>query len=118
MSEIPSSSNESPCPWWQRLPERVTACVRAAFHRIVHDPVGKLLTPELTEEILAAWDRELEEDRKHNPRRPYDMGEYERRIAVLNGIVDMHYSYLLTDQDCARQVRYRLMEAAGLIHYT
>ena len=34
------------------------------------------------------------------------------------GIVDMHYSYLLTDQDCARQVRYRLMEAAGLIHYT
>lgn len=84
----------------------------------MHDPIGEILTPELTKEILAMWEKELEADRKHNPHRMYDMEEYHRRLAILNGIVDMHYSYLVADLDRARHVRYRLIEAAGLIHYT
>lgn len=118
MSEAPSPRRETPEAAWWLLPRAISAWVRTLCHRVMHDPVGELLTPELTKEILDMWEKELEADRKHNPHRAYDMEEYHRRFAVLNGIVDMHYAYLVADHDLARQVRYRLIEAAGLIHYT
>lgn len=118
MAEIPPSRREAHEASWRRMPRAISAWVRTLCHWVMHDPVGELLTPELTKEILAMWEQELAADRKHNPHRAYDMDEYHRRLAVLNGIVDMHYPYLVADPDRARQVRYRLIEAAGLIHYT
>lgn len=118
MAEVSPSRREVSETSWQRMPRAISAWIRALYHRVMHDSVGEILTPELTKEILAMWEKELEADRKHNPHRIYDMEEYHRRLAVLNGIVDMHYPYLVADTDRARQVRYRLIEAAGLIHYT
>ena len=119
MFEIPTSSNEIHDSMWRKLPSKITAWVRSVCHKIVHDPIEEIFTPALTQEILAVWENALEEDDSRYPqRRPYDMEEYNRRIAVLSGILAMHYTYLCMDADGARQVRYRLIEAAGLVHYT
>ncbi|MBI2117367.1 hypothetical protein HYT95_00555 [Candidatus Peregrinibacteria bacterium] len=66
--------------------------VRAAYRWLTHDRIAELLTPEDRKDILAFYERDVSSGRELHC--PFGGDEYERRLRIINGILDMYYPSL------------------------
>lgn len=109
-SEEKEVHQPAPPSWTQTL----TTAFASVYRVITHDPVSQLLDKKLEREILEVWHRVIRDDCNDRPR-AYTITERSRHADILLGIVDMHYPFLMENPSIARDMRIRLLEAAGFV---
>jgi hypothetical protein len=77
--------------------------------------VRDILTPELIDEIMGDCRKAFDEDRLHNPRVGYSMEDLDRQMKIVEGVLHMKYSSLVSNEADALRVRNYFFERFGFV---